>query len=151
MKLAEALQERADLNRKIEQIKNRINNNVLVQEGEETAEDPAQLKQELDVCLERLTYLISHINLTNCQTVVGGNTLTELIAKRDVLIWKIRAYKDIINIGSQMTYRARGSEIKIKATISVKEWQKQVDQMAKEARLLDNTLQQSNWMTDLVE
>ncbi len=33
MKLAEALQERADLNRKIEQLKSRLNNNVLVQEG----------------------------------------------------------------------------------------------------------------------
>lgn len=33
MKLAEALQERADINRNIEQLKNRLNNNVLVQEG----------------------------------------------------------------------------------------------------------------------
>ena len=33
MKLAEALQERADLNRKIEQLKSRLNNNVLVHDG----------------------------------------------------------------------------------------------------------------------
>lgn len=33
MKLAEALQERADINRNIEQLKNRLNHNVLVQEG----------------------------------------------------------------------------------------------------------------------
>ena len=51
MKLAEALQERADINRKIEQLKVRLNNNVLVQEGEKTAEDPDQLKQELDLSL----------------------------------------------------------------------------------------------------
>ena len=38
MKLAEALQERADLNRNIEQLKSRLNNNVLVQEGEKTAD-----------------------------------------------------------------------------------------------------------------
>ena len=37
MKLAEALQERADLNRKIEQLQDRLSNNVLVQEGEQTA------------------------------------------------------------------------------------------------------------------
>ena len=30
MKLAEALQERADINHNIEQLKNRLNNNVLV-------------------------------------------------------------------------------------------------------------------------
>ena len=40
MKLAEALQERADLNRKIAQLKSRLLNNVLVQEGEKTVEDP---------------------------------------------------------------------------------------------------------------
>ena len=40
MKLAEALQERADLNRNIERLKVRLNNNVLVQDGEETAENP---------------------------------------------------------------------------------------------------------------
>ncbi|MEO2800040.1 DIP1984 family protein, partial [Flavonifractor plautii] len=35
MKLAEALQERADLNRNIEQLKNRLSSNALVQEGEQ--------------------------------------------------------------------------------------------------------------------
>lgn len=33
MKLAEALQERADLNRRIEQLRNRLENSALVQEG----------------------------------------------------------------------------------------------------------------------
>ena len=38
MKLAEALQERADLNKKIEELRNRLNNCILVQEGEEPGE-----------------------------------------------------------------------------------------------------------------
>ena len=42
MKLAEALQERADLNRKIAQLRQRIAKNVLVQEGELPAEDVDQ-------------------------------------------------------------------------------------------------------------
>ena len=53
MKLAEALQERADINRKIEQLKSRLNNNVLVQEGEQPAEDPEKLKQELDAVISK--------------------------------------------------------------------------------------------------
>ena len=40
MKLAEALQERADLNRTIQQLKERLDNNVLVQEGQQPAEQP---------------------------------------------------------------------------------------------------------------
>ena len=101
MKLAEALQERADINRNIEQLKKRLNNNVLVQEGEQTAEDPEKLKQELDNSLERLTYLIAHINQTNCETKIDGETLTELIAKKDTLLLKLSVYKDIVYSGSQ--------------------------------------------------
>lgn len=113
MKLAEALQERADLNRNIEQLKSRLNNNVLVQEGEKTAESPEQLKQELDCSIERLTYLIACINKTNCETKVDGQTLTELIAKKDTLSLKIHVYKDIAYSGSQTSYRARNTEIKL--------------------------------------
>ena len=151
MKLAEALQERADLNRAIEQLRSRFNYNVLVQEGEEPAENPEKLKRELDAALERLAYLIAQINQTNCATVVDGHTLTELIAKKDVLSLKISTYKDIAYAGSQTAYRARNTEIKIKAAISVADWQAAIDKMSKELRLLDNKLQESNWKTELIE
>lgn len=151
MKLAEALQERADLNRAIEQLRSRFNYNVLVQEGEEPAENPEKLKRELDAALERLAYLIAQINKTNCATMVDGHTLTELIAKKDVLALKISTYKDIAYAGSQTAYRARNTEIKIKAAISVADWQAAIDKMSKELRLLDNKLQESNWKTELIE
>lgn len=64
MKLAEALQERADLNRTIQQLKERLDNNVLVQEGEQPAEQPERLKQELDAAIQRLEYLMARINHT---------------------------------------------------------------------------------------
>lgn len=147
MKLAEALQERADINRNIEQLKKRLNNNVLVQEGEQTAEDPEKLKQELDNSLERLTYLIAHINQTNCETKIDGETLTELIAKKDTLLLKLSVYKDIVYSGSQTSYRARNTEIKIKSAISVSGWQTEIDRLSKELRLLDNKLQETNWNT----
>ena len=151
MKLAAALQERADINRNIEQLKNRLSNNVLVQEGEQTAENPEKLKQELDTSLERLKYLIAHINQTNCETKVDGQTLTELIAKKDMLLLKISVYKDIVYAGSQTSYRARNTEIKIKSAISVADWQAEIDGLSRELRLLDNKLQETNWNTDLVE
>lgn len=151
MRLAEALQERADLNRNIGQLKNRLENNVLVQEGERTAEEPEKLKRELDAALGRLAYLISRINLTNSRVEVDGRTLTELIAEKDALSLKIRAYREIIDTGSQTACRARNTEIKIKSAIVVADWQAEVDSMAKELRLLDNKLQESNWKTDLIE
>lgn len=151
MKLAEALQERADINRDIEQLRNRLKNNVLVQEGEKPAEEPEKLKRELDASMERLAYLIARINQTNCETRVDGKTLTELIAEKDTLSQKIHVYKEIVGAASQASYRVRGAEIKIKAAISVVSWQSEIDRMAKQLRLLDNKLQQSNWTADLIE
>ena len=76
MKLAEALQERADLNRKIAQLRQRIAKNVLVQEGELPAEDVEQLAGELNGALGRLAWIITRINLTNAAVVVNEKTLT---------------------------------------------------------------------------
>ncbi|MBO5517740.1 MAG: DIP1984 family protein [Firmicutes bacterium] len=151
MKLAESLQERADLNRKIEQLRIRIQNNVLVQEGEKPAEDPDKLMKELEESLARLEYLIRQINLTNCAYQVDGRTLTELIAKKDVLRVKQSAYRDILYAASQSTQRARNTEIKIVPVLKAAQLQKKADELAKEIRLLDNTIQQANWTADLIE
>ena len=68
MKLAEALQERADINKKISELKRRLENCLLVQEGEEPAEDPIVLLNELDSATDRLEKLMASINETNCNT-----------------------------------------------------------------------------------
>ena len=91
------------------------------------------------------------INRTNCQTVVEGQTLTQLIAKKDALKAKQSAYRDILYTASQNTQRARNTEIKIVTAIPVAQLQKKTDDMAKELRELENKLQSSNWLTDLTE
>ena len=151
MKLAEALQERADLNQKIAQLRQRIGYNVLVQEGEKSMEDPKALMKELDSAIDRLGKLMADINLTNCQTQVGGQTLTELIAQKDALSLKLNAYRDIAYEANQNTKRASRTEIKIKSQVKVAEIQKAADDMAAEIRKLDNTLQETNWTTELIE
>lgn len=151
MKLAEALQERADLNRNIQQLEARLQNNALVQEGESPAEDPAKLKRELDASVERLAHLMACINLTNAQVKIDGQTLTELIARKDALSVKISSCKEIVYCASQTAQRARNSEIKILSTIDVAQWQADIDRMAKTLRQLDNRLQACNWSTELIE
>lgn len=151
MKLAEALQERADLNRRIEQLRYRLNNNVLVQEGEKPLEDPAALLEELESSFTRLEWLIARINLTNCAVKVEGRSLTELIARRDVLSLRADAYRRLVEEASQNTHRATRTEIKILSTVDVPALQKQADEASRELRLLDNTLQATNWTADLME
>ena len=149
MKLAEALQERADLNRRIEQLRARLVNNALVQEGESPAESPEELLTELDSCILRLEELMAKTNLTNCKTVVDGKTLTELIAQKDALTLKINNYRSLINAASCVVPRATRSEIKIISAVDVKALQKKTDEMSKQLRLIDNTIQQTNWTTEL--
>lgn len=149
MKLAEALQERADLNRRIQKLRERLMNNAVVQDGEQPAEDPAELTAELDRSVAELETLMSRINLTNCRTELDGVTLTECLARRDALKLKLSAYRDLASTASQLGRRATRSEIKLLSTVDVKDLQKQVDAMARELRLLDNSIQAANWATEL--
>ena len=148
MKLAEALQERSDINKRISELRRRLENCLLVQEGEEPAEDPMDLLNELDSSTERLETLVASINETNCNTKVDGMSLTELIARKDALTLRHSAYKELVYTAGNNT---RGTEIKVKAVIKAAELQKTVDSLAKEIRKLDNKLQETNWKTELVE
>ena len=151
MKLAEALQERADLNRQIQQLRCRMLNNAVVQEGEAPAEDPAQLTEELESCLKRLEYLTKAINLTNCAVCQEGQSLTELIAKKDCLKLKISVYREFLSEASNLARRVSRTEIKVFSAVDVRALQKQTDVLAKELRLLDNRIQQINWSENLME
>ena len=149
MKLAEALQERADLNRSIQQLESRLAANAIAQEGESPAEDPRDLLEQLDRSIDRLEELTAAINLANSRTVHQGETLTQMIARRDALTLRLRILRDFADHASQTGRRARGTEIKIISTVNVKSLQKELDNLSRELRLLDNTIQALNWSTDL--
>lgn len=151
MKLAEALQERADLNRRISELTDRISCCVLVQEGEEPPEDPEELFHELDADIVQLGQLIAPINKTNSATVVDGKSLTEIIAEKDALNCQLDSYRSILSTASADVYRARDTEIKILKTVDVRSLRRKTDAISKQIRLLDNTLQRANWTYDLME
>lgn len=151
MKLAEALQERADLNRRISELTDRISCCVLVQEGEEPPEDPEELFHELDADIVQLGQLIASINKTNSATVVDGKSLTEIIAEKDALNCQLDSYRSILSTASADVYRARETEIKILKTVDVRSLRRKTDAISKQIRLLDNTLQRANWTYDLME
>ena len=124
MKLAQALASRADCQRRIEQLRQRLVANAKVQEGEAPAEDPALLMAELETAADQLEDLVARINLTNAGTDVNGLTLTALIAKRGCLQKRVRAMRRFLGTASQTAMRSRGSEIIVKSTVPVRELQK---------------------------
>ena len=151
MKLAEALQLRSDLQKRMEQLSARLNNNALVQEGDKPAEDPQELLVQLEQVSNQLARIITQINLTNSATKTDAVTLTQLLARRDVATRKLEMVRKFLRSASEKTYRSRGSEIKILSTVNVRELQKQVDAESKALRELESQIQGLNWMTELQE
>ena len=62
MKLAEALANRADLQRRIEQMRGRIQKSALVQEGESPPEDPQELLDETERLISELEGYVRRIS-----------------------------------------------------------------------------------------
>ena len=150
MKLAEALNRRADLQKRIAQLRERLSNNVKVQEGDQPAEKPEELFAELERSLKELETLIVRINRTNQETVWEGQTLTEMIAAKDMLSLHLSSLRAVLEAANVRSDRFSRNEIKFVRTIDVNELQKKVDDLSRDLRELDSRLQQANWMTDLL-
>lgn len=150
MKLASALVERSDLQRRISELSNRLNTNAKVQDGEEPAEKPEELLEEMDSVMTRLEELVTKINLTNSSVVVEGKTLTEWLAKRDCLKQRIGLLRGFLNSASEKIDRYSRAEIKIVSTVNVKALQKDVDALSKTLRETDEKIQEINWTTELL-
>ncbi len=150
MKLATALSERADLQKRISELSIRLNNNAKVQEGEKPAEEPKMLLEELNRDFVRLEELIARINHTNNVTEIDGKTLTDYIAKRDCLKQKISIMRSFLDRSSEKVARYSKTEIKIMSTIEVADIQKEVDALSKELRETDERIQELNWTTELI-
>ena len=150
MKLAEALQLRADLKRQIEQLSNRLYNNAVVQQDEKVNEEPQELLKQLNLCQKQLQQLVCRINMTNCNSKVDDETLTEMISKKDCLMSTISIYQRLADSASTNTLRATRTEIKILPTVNVKDIQKKIDSFSKQLRLLDNKIQKANWEIELL-
>ena len=151
MKLAEALNLRADLQRRIAALKERLIRNAKVQEGDTPSEDPNMLLSELNSNIIELESLIRAINKTNSSTYIENESIADIIAKRDAIGLKLSVLRSFVNTASEKVDRYSNKEIKILSTINVAEKQAEVDYLSKEYRLIDTKLQGLNWTTDIVE
>jgi hypothetical protein len=152
MKLAEALILRADAQKRIEQLKQRLLRNAKVQEGDAPAENPRDLLQELEEVAATLTRLIRQINRTNAQTTLAdGTTVSDALARRDVLAKQHAVYRDLAATATVEQARYSRSEVKFVSTVDVAAIQRRADDLARQYRELDATIQATNWSADLIE
>ena len=157
MKLAEGLALRADLARRMEQLRARIVASARYQEGEEPPEDASALLAEADAALDDLEVLIRRINRTNAVARIGADgTLTDALARRDVLRLRhgmVTAAADAAAGRSQAggIGRQLRSELKMLAALPVAQLRAQADGISRELRDLDVRIQRSNWEVDLLD
>ena len=152
MKLAEALIERADLKAQVAQLANRMENNALVQEGDEPAENVEELFGMYESKMQALEGLIIRINKTNSETEIGNVSLAEAIAKRDCLKAKITLYRKVreASLNTRQRDRYTRSEIKYVRTVDVAKLQRMIDDYSKQYRELDTKIQERNWSAELL-
>lgn len=151
MKLAEALQIRADLQRRLAQMPARLRNNATVQEGSAPTEDPKALLEETDSLLSQLEDITTRINVTNSQvTDEEGHSLTALISRRDMLRKKASLMRDFAQEAGDITPRRTLTEIRVVSTVDVAALQKECDHISKELRETDTKIQGLNWTKDLI-
>ena len=129
MKLAEALSIRAELQKKTEQLEQRLKSVVKIQEGDIPEESPADLLAELYQATAQLEKLLYRINLTNLYTVMDGEPITAMIARKDVLTLEIKYVK----------------------TIDTAKLRKKIDTLSAELRKTDLKIQETNWTADLMD
>lgn len=150
MKLAEALAERGDCQKRIEDLKKRLVRIAKVQEGEKPAEDPAELIGELDRVFARFQDLIQAINRTNVRTPFREQmTLADALAQRDALGKKRDLLAQVVEAASLRQDRYSKSEVKFVSTMEVARLQKQVDELSRDFRELDTRIQELNWKVDI--
>lgn len=151
MKLAEALILRADLQKRLEQIRSRLYNNVRIQEGESPSEDPNILLKEYMALQEELTTIIKAINRTNNNTAFNEQMLlSEALVMRDSILSKRSILIGAAEKASEKQDRYSRTEIKYVSIIDIKKFQKEADKLSKEFRELDTKIQGMNWNIELI-
>jgi hypothetical protein len=152
MKLAEALNARADAQKRLQQIRQRIQMSARHQEGETPGEDPNELLAEAGQVASDLERLIGAINRTNVQVQLEtGMSLTDALAHRDVLGLRRAVLAEAAQVASVRQDRYSRSEVKFVSPLNIKELHRRADELAKEFRELDARIQATNWASDLIE
>ena len=151
-KLAEALIQRADYQKRIEQLKQRVARIAKVQDGDQPAENPAALLDEIERLAADLVALIQRINRTNAATPLdAGLTIADAIALRDGLRLRYSVYTGLAEAAIVKQDRYTKSEVRFVSTVDVGALQRRADDLAREYRLLDTRLQAANWQVDLLD
>ncbi len=155
MKLAEALLEKKALHARINELQNRYVQAAILEEGEQAEESADELLASYQGAFARWEELTVQINRSNNVIMVGEGTMMQALARRDSLksqIGHFSGLRDQIR-GRNSSRHMYGESVKktvLAENVSVQFFIKLCDSLSQELRLLDISIQASNWSNDLV-
>lgn len=151
MKLGDAMGQRVECEARLCDLKKRLIRNARVQDGEQPAEDPQTLLDDVDRTALRLVELVQSIHRTASKTAFDENsTLADVMAERDVLGCKrdlLIAVGDAATAGQE---HASLHERHMVPAIQVGRIHRHVDQLSKRYREIDSRIQELTWRTDVI-
>ena len=142
MKLAEAMKEKSRMKKKITDLRERLERAAQAETDPE--ESPKNLLLDLEETLRRMGRLAAAIYRTNDLVKAGGKTMTRLICTRDTLFFRQELYKNLSRL-------AENSENPAPADLSIPELKNKAERVKEEIRSLNDLIQKTNWVTDLIE
>ncbi|RPI16859.1 MAG: hypothetical protein EHM58_11135 [Ignavibacteriae bacterium] len=152
MKIAEALIRRADFNKKLAEVKNRLSQNAVVQEDDRPAFEPVKLMREMDSLILNLKELVRNINRSNSKYAFNDElSISDAIAEKDAIRIKINILQSFLDANAVRFDRYSRSEIKVRGTYEPEVLRKEIDDLSRDLRELDIKLQELNWKYDLIE
>jgi hypothetical protein len=139
--------------KKIISLKQRINANVLVQDGDQPSEDPNELLKQVFSLIQEFQKLSYAIHETNALTKLndGRSSLLALLTLRDEFVEQHKTLTAAISNTSRESDRYSTREIKWHKVIPVSSLQKQADDISLKLRDLNVLIQSTNWKIDLIE
>lgn len=154
MLLAEALRERADAQRQLAGLRDRIGASARHTEGEEPTEDASALLAEAEDLIDHLAHLIATINQTNLASQMpDGRTVTQALADRDALRSRFGLLQGAADSAAGKGFgfldRIGRQELRTFPTLDVTALRQRADQVARDIRTLDIAIQQINVTTEL--
>lgn len=150
MKLAEALNLRGDLQKQVASLRERIVLSLIVQEGEQPPEDPIALLDKCVAVLNSLEKLSCDINRANSKhRTPQGQSLTELLARRDNLLLQHSLLNTTVEGTRRDPERYSLREIRWLSTVDIGALHERSDDLARQIRELNNTIQAVNWQVEL--
>ena len=150
MKLAEALLLRADMQTRLQRLRERLLANAVTQEGDEPREDPQKLLREALGLVGDVRSIMTRINRANIKgELPDGRSLLDAIEERETLKMRHQLLVSIAVGTSRDPDRYSLREIKWVVHLDVGKLQKQADDLAEKIRVLNGKIQEANWKIEI--